>query len=153
MNRITLGSVRQTRQRQFLVVILLLMPLLSWVGSNGGVPICCWGMKHCPMAANSGSMPSGTASRMPGMRMPGMAGAGMPPSRLPGPAMPGCAHRPACHMTGTLHLILPAPAVPVYPAGMMARIPRPAPVAASAAEPAAAPLPAHALPIDHPPLA
>ena len=143
-----MGFVRQTRQRQFLVVTLLLMPLLSWVGSNGGVPICCWGMKHCPMAANSGSMPSGMASGMPGM-----AGAGMPQGRPPGPAMPGCAHRHACHMTGTLHLILPAPAVPVYPAGMMARIPRPAPVAASAAEPADTPLSAHAPPIDHPPLA
>jgi hypothetical protein len=56
-------------------------------------------------------------------------------------------------MTGTLHLILPAPAVPVYPGGMMARIPRPTPAAAQSAELEVSPLPAHAPPIDHPPLA
>jgi hypothetical protein len=37
--------------RHTLLVLLFLLPMLIWVGSVGGAPVCCWG-RTCPMMAH-----------------------------------------------------------------------------------------------------
>ncbi|MGH9533634.1 MAG: hypothetical protein ACRD2E_02115 [Terriglobales bacterium] len=120
---------RPTRSRQLLVLLLLaVVPFVSWVGSTGGIPICCWGSRQCAMTA------------MAGMAAPS------------GPAMTQCARRPTCQMHSAVQLILPAPALPVFPSSLTARLHPPVPIGAWRAEATSAPLPAHSRPVYHPPL-
>lgn len=114
--------------------MLLLLPLLSWGVSTGGFPFCCWGLWRCPM----GQMAGQTGGRMGQMNMAGGA--------------PNCYPRPQCAMSAATPLILPAPAVPVMPGRAIARLRRPAPRPWQAADLHPAPLPAHNLPVFHPPL-
>lgn len=112
--------------RKILVVGVLVLPLLSWVASNGGLPVCCWGALACPAS------PARTAAACP---MPSMQGV----------------HR-GCAMAPVGHLILPSPAMPLFPTAPAA-IGAPAAMASSPIAPA----PARSLPagwsasIFHPP--
>lgn len=78
--------------RKFLAVAVLVLPLASWIASNGGLPVCCWGGLGCPnQASNHAACP------MPSMRESGRE----------------TSH--SCTMAPVEHLMLPAPAMPVFP--------------------------------------
>lgn len=131
---VALRRSRSRSARQLFVALLLLMPLLSWSFSSGGDPICCWGLWRCPMTqagARTGTM------HMAAGAMAHMA---------------GCQMRPQCSVSSGPHVILPAPAVPVVPGGMAARLAPPVARQWSGGEFSPAPLTAHLRPIFHPPL-
>ena len=74
--------------RKFLAIAVLVLPLASWMASNGGLPVCCWGGLGCPnQASKHASCP------MPSMRQSSRS----------------------CTMAPVQHLMLPAPAMPVFP--------------------------------------
>ena len=82
--------------RKFLAVAVLVLPLASWITSNGGLPVCCWGGLECPnRASNHAACP-----------MPSMGESGRESGR-------GSSR--SCTMAPVEHLMLPAPAMPVFP--------------------------------------
>jgi hypothetical protein len=81
--------------RHILIVVLLLAPVLGLVTSTGGLPFCCWTMPACPMTRQA--------------RIPAGVPAGMPAS------MPDCHMARMCPLPAAPPLILPSPAVPVFP--------------------------------------
>lgn len=96
--------------RQILIAALLLAPVLSLVTASGGLPFCCWTSKHCPMTMNM-------------------------PASMPG--MPDCHMVRICSMPAAPPLILPAPALPIFPIAAPSVA---VPMANPARPPAAAPV-------------